>query len=183
MLQLDELKDWCRGETALIICGSPSAPADVRRSQWQDAHWVSVNQHAAILPDLAWAYAHDPSMVDFLRKEVGITCPIVSPQFAKLQENDIYAGICPWVQLSGPEALWCADFMGYEHIYLCGVDSYGDPRRDYWHQYAKPENDQTFKGKRNTRKQSWGEIISKLRNPKKITAFNPEINELLRARK
>ena len=183
MLQLDELKDGCSGETALLICGSPSAPSDVRRSEWQDAHWISVNQHAAILPDLAWAYAHDPGMIKWLRNEIGVTCPIVSPQFDHLKAGDIYAGICPWVQLSGPEALWVADYLGYEKIYLCGVDSYQDARRDYWHQYVREEKDRTFKGKRNPRKSAWGEIISKLRNPERVTTYNPDLSELLRARK
>jgi len=181
VFHLDELKDWCRGEVALLICGSPSAPSDVRRSNWESAHWISVNQHAALLPDLAWAYAHDPSMIQFLREDIGVTCPIVSPQFKDLKEKDIYAGICPWVQLSGPEALWTADYMGYKEIWLCGVDNYENTRRDYWHQYVRPENDQAFKGKRNPRKSAWGEIIQKLRNPKRVKTFNPELNELLRA--
>jgi len=63
MLQLDELKDWCKGQTALVICGSPSAPADVRQSEWEGALWISVNQHAALLPYLAWCYAHEPIMI------------------------------------------------------------------------------------------------------------------------
>ena len=183
MLQLDELKDWCKGQTALVICGSPSAPSDVRQSEWEGAHWISVNQHAALLPDLAWCYAHDPSMIEFLRDEIGVQCPIVSPQFAKLHGKDIYAGICPWVQLSGPEALWCADYMGYQKIFLCGVDSYEHTRRDYWHQFAKPENDKSFKGKRNPRKAAWGEIISKLRSPERVRTYNSNLNELLKARK
>jgi len=181
MFHRDELQGYCSGETAIIICGGVGAVSEIHRTDWEGAHLVSVNQHGMIIPDLSFAYAHDSQMTKHL-VDFGVPVPVISYHREFLREGDIHAGICPLVKLSGPEALWCCDWMEFSEIWVVGVDGYKHEKRDYWHQYQdEAQQKQTLKKKHNmddfTR---WAQIIDKLKHPSRVRAFHPKIQELLR---
>lgn len=179
MKHLDELRDWCAGETAVVICGGISAVAELHRSNWDGAHLVSVNQHGLIIPDVSFVYAHDKQMVEWLKKQ-GMPAPIMSPQFDLLRDHDIYAGICPWVKLSGPEAVWSCGWLGFKEIWLIGVDAYQAPNRDYWHQYIDENKDYPRLKKRHNVNdfQRWKEIKERMEHPERVRCFHKNLQEI-----
>lgn len=179
MLFLDELEDSCSNRTAVLICGSPSAVRDLHQSKWAGADLVSINQHGLIIPNLSWVFSHDQRMVEHLISEK-IPCPIVSHHRELLREQDIHGGSVPYVRLSGPEAVWVADFLGYQEIWLCGVDSYQNTSRDYWHQYIPKDKDLSLKThKPGESDKAWREIAEKLKHPERIHTFNKQIQTWL----
>lgn len=181
MLHLDELKGYCSGETAVVICGGTGAVQELHQSNWKGAHLVSVNQHGLIIPDLSFCYAHDEQMTQHLAK-TGAPVPIISYHKEHLRDFDIHAGICPLVKLSGPEAIWCCDWMDFKEIFLVGVDGYKSPGRDYWHQYQdEAQQKQSLKKKHNMDDFArWAQIIDKLQHPERVRSFHPKIQTLLK---
>lgn len=181
VLHLDELRDYCSGETAVLICGGVGAVSELHRTNWSGAHLVSVNQHAMIIPDLSFVYAHDAQMTQHLIN-FGVEVPIISYHREHLREIDIHAGICPLVRLSGPEALWVCDWLGFAETWLIGVDAYKDPARDYWHQFQDEAHQKAnLKKKTNNRNDfsRWDQIIDKLRHPERVQTFNSDIQKFL----
>ncbi|MFZ9115359.1 MAG: hypothetical protein ACO24D_19760, partial [bacterium] len=159
------------------MCGGPSAPHDLRRAKQElgsaEYDLVSVNNHGLLyLGEVAWFYAHDKRMVEHLKEEQATV--IVHHDCRNLREQDIHAGIVPFIRLSGPEALWVCDWFEYKTIHIVGVDFYQGKRR-YWHQWdqdnlpTKINDDQLAK---------WRETKRKMQHPERVVCYNDRLKRV-----
>jgi len=177
VFQLDELAGWGKNRPAILLCGGPSAPSDLAKAKAQigsrNYDLAGVNNHGLLfLGELAWCYAHDVRMVQHLKEYDSPA--IVHHDPKNLRDKDIHGGIVPFIRLSGPEALWTADYLGYSEIHVCGVDFYTGPRR-YWHQWdldKKPtrvQEDQQGK---------WIEARDLMQNPARVIVYNERLQRI-----
>ena len=174
MFQLDELAGWDANRPAILLCGGPSAPSDLTQAKAQIGSkaydLASVNNHGLLfLGELAWCYAHDVRMVGHLKEYE--TPAIVHHDPKNLRPHDINGGIVPFIRLSGPEALWTADFFGYSEIHICGVDFYTGARR-YWHQWEQEPRQTKVNEDQQAR---WIEARDQLQNPERIVTYNERL--------
>jgi hypothetical protein len=172
--QLDELQGWGESRPCILLCGGPSAPSDLAQAKarigTKDYDLVSVNNHGLLfLGELAWCYAHDVRMVMFLREYE--TPAIVHHDPKNLRPHDINGGIVPFIRLSGPEALWTADYFGYSEIHICGVDFYAGNRR-YWYQWNEERRPTHFS---EDQQGSWQKAKEEMQNPERVILYNERL--------
>lgn len=91
-----------------------------------DAVLFGVNQHTLIL-QLDYVVFQDERVAQVVGGHP--TAQLVTP---RRLPGAIWSGVCPDFGFSGMDAVWIADFMGCDPIYVAGIDCYsGD--RPYWH--------------------------------------------------
>jgi hypothetical protein len=120
-----------KGETCAVLGGGVTLPADLREIPQVDI-LIGVNQHSLILP-LDYVVFSDRNMWEYLS---GYKDILKITNLSKYDYDDvIHAGEIPPIGFSGAKAVWCAERMGFERIYVCGMDQY-QPRdgREYWWQ-------------------------------------------------
>lgn len=172
MYFLDELENSQKGEKLVLICGGVGTIKQLYSIPNLDQFQIAgCNQHAIIIPSLAWVFAHDERMVRWL-VEQEIPFPIISHRLDDLRDKDIQAATCPYVQLTGAEALWTAGILGYEEIHILGADDYGHPYVDYWHQFhTKDEPVDTKRGRQHNVK-PWRTVLSDWKFTKNVFFYS-----------
>lgn len=137
MKRLSEFKDFHKGQSCAILGGGVSLPKDLRSIPQVDV-LIGVNQHAVILP-LDYIVFSDRETWPYIENIDG--CYKVSNLNKWPSRADfIHCGEAPAIGFSGAKAVWVADQMGFETIYICGMDQYADLRgREYWWQGPQSE--------------------------------------------
>ncbi len=120
-------KDRHKGESVAVLGGAPSLLHDIYHLP-QRFDLIGVNQHSLLLP-LSYVLFSDRPVFDLVKDHPAYKVS----HFRDLRgDKMIWAGIIPNFNLSGPKAVWLADFLGYDEIRVCGMDGYATDRR-YWH--------------------------------------------------
>ena len=178
MLQLDELEGAYRGKSAVLICGGPSTPSDLRRTPWFESALWSVNIHGILMPDISFIYYYDRHVgtVPEIRKHPARR---VSHQKDELLEGDVFAGICPDFGFSGAHSVWIAAYMGFSPIFLAGADCYGDYETDYWHQYPGGKEERMRHAK-NDHADHWIPIAEAVKDKAEIVSFSDPLKEIFK---
>jgi hypothetical protein len=94
--------------------------------------------------------------------------------------NDvIHCGECPPIGFSGGLAVWVADQMGFDTIYVCGMDQYTDMGgREYW--WQGPQS-WPFEAKHRTARNDldrWKQFVSSMQNPSRIYFVSGRLKEV-----
>lgn len=164
------------GETCAVLGGGVSLPADLRMIPQVD-RLIGVNQHALILP-LDYLVFSDRDVYEFIQEYRDIL-KITNLNKWHDRSDFIHAGECPAIGFSGAKAIWCADKMGFEKIYVCGMDQYQDyGGREYW--WQGPQS-WPFKAKHHSARDSlnrWGEFISSLDHPERVYFVSGRLKEM-----
>lgn len=131
-MELEQFKNKHRGETAAILGGGVTLPADLRNIEPVD-RLIGINQHSMImdLDYLVFLDSHLYEIVSTVRDVV-----LITKKRKHQAGNLVHAGIAPPVGYSGILAIWVADYMGFERIDVCGMDQYQKRpnEREYWWQ-------------------------------------------------
>lgn len=159
MLDLAQFKNRHAGESAAILGGAPRLLSDLYNLP-QHFDLIGVNQHSLLLP-LSYILFSDKPIFEIIKDHPAYKVS----HFKDLDgENLIWGGIIPNFNLSGPKAVWLADYLGYEEIRVCGMDGYATDRR-YWHDQPEERSIQNAYQRDRT---IWTALKSSLSDPKKV---------------
>ena len=129
MQRIENYKDYHAGEICAVLCGGPSLPYDLRRIPDVDV-LIGVNQHSLIL-DCNYIVFSDRHMWDLI--EPIKDCKYITHINKFTDPRVIHAGIWPSMGYSGQRAIYAADYMGFEEVYICGMNQYDRrEKREYW---------------------------------------------------
>lgn len=166
MESIRQYKDFHKGQTCAVLGGGVSLPSDLRTIPQVDV-LIGVNQHSLILP-LDYVAFLDRHMFNYV-EGYGDIKKLTTLNHWKSRSDFIHAGECPPIGFSGAMAVWCADQMGFDTIYVCGMDQYQDfGGREYWWQGPQSE---PFEAKHRSARDDlnrWKEFINGLQNPERI---------------
>ena len=175
MERISQYKDHHKGQTCAVLGGGVMLPVDLRAIPQVDI-LMGVNQHSLILPldYLAFCDRHMWDFVGGFRDIKKIT------NLSHWRQSDvIHAGECPPIGFSGGLAVWCADQMGFETIYVCGMDQYTDyGGREYW--WQGPQS-WPFQSKHHSARNDltrWKEFIGGMRHPERIHFVSGRLKEV-----
>lgn len=147
-----------RGQRCAVLGGGPALVDDlkaVRPLILREGVLVGVNQHALLL-NLDYIVYQDKELWPILNGHA----PVISHH---KDACDIWSGICPDFGFSGGTAVWIAEYLGFEQIYICGCDNYMTSRR-YWH--SKNGDLRVEDGVSNI--QAWGKVRDYMKEPEKV---------------
>ena len=138
---------------------------------------MGVNQHAVILP-LDYIVFSDREMWKYIEDVEG--CYKVSNLNKWRDRKDfIHCGEAPAIGFSGAKAVWVADQMGFEKIYICGIDQYQNrDGREYWWQGSQSE---PFVSKHISARDDltrWKQFLLTLQNPDRVFFVSGRLKEL-----
>lgn len=141
MNYIEELKDKYKGSTCAIYGGGTNLPQDIRALPEVDVQ-IGVNHHALILP-LDYIVFIDTAIWPLLKDHCDkfITrSPKINPDDELGKTMFRYRQTLPH-NYSGALAIIAADIMGFDKIYVCGIDQYdgGEASRIYWHEGINPQ--------------------------------------------
>lgn len=129
MERIELYKNKHRGQTAAVLCGGPSLPLDLHTMPPVDI-FIGVNQHANILP-LDYLVFGDRPMWELV-KDIP-NCMFITHLKKFPTSRTIVADIWPPMGYSGMRAIYAADWMGFDQIYVCGMNQYDqNEKREYW---------------------------------------------------
>jgi hypothetical protein len=129
MERIEQYKNAHLGQTCAILCGGPSLPTDLHAIPDVDV-LIGVNQHANILP-LDYLVFSDRHMWPLIENVPG--CKFITHLNKFPTDRVIHAGIWPSMGYSGQRAIYAADYMGFDTIYICGMNQYDrKEQREYW---------------------------------------------------
>lgn len=159
MLDLAHFKNRHKGKSVAVLGGAPSLLPDLYHLP-QRFDLIGVNQHALLLP-LRYILFSDQPIFSIVKDHPAYKVS----HFRDLSgDNLVWGGIIPNFNLSGPKAIWLADFLGYDEIRVCGMDGYATDRR-YWHD----QPDETSPSNSYQRDRTiWSMLKASLSDPKKI---------------
>jgi hypothetical protein len=169
-------KDKHKGQTCAILGGGVSLPADLRSIEPVDC-LIGVNQHSLILP-LDYLVFSDRHMWEFVEPYKDIM-KITNLNKFNDRSDVIHAGETPPVGFSGAKAVWCAVEMGFERIYVCGMDQYEDKDgREYWWQGPQSWPFKAAHMSARTDLTRWKEFIENLRYPERVFFVSGRLKEI-----
>ena len=176
MKYLSQFKNFHKGQTCAILGGGVSLPKDLRSIPQVDI-LMGVNQHAIILP-LDYIVFSDREMWKYIEDVDG--CYKVSNLNKWRDRKDfIHCGEAPAIGFSGAKAVWVADQMGFEKIYICGIDQYQNrDGREYWWQGCQSE---PFVSKHISARDDlarWKQFLLTLQNPDRVFFVSGRLKEL-----
>jgi hypothetical protein len=176
MQNLNSYKNKHKGQTCAVLGGGVMLPSDLRAIPQVDV-LIGVNQHTLILP-LDYVAFLDRHMWDFVEGYRDILKLTTLNKWAG--RNDvIHCGECPPIGFSGGLAVWVADQMGFETIYVCGMDQYTDMGgREYW--WQGPQS-WPFEAKHRTARNDldrWKQFVSSMQNPSRIYFVSGRLKEI-----
>lgn len=181
---LDSYKDYHKGKTCAVLGGGTSLVYDIQALPEVDKLF-GVNQHSAILqPDYTvfldtalWPYLRDYKTTFICREasyqsntDLGARKIILYRQ--SLKHN-----------YSGTLAIIAADYMGFDKIYVCGMDQYKgygeeeDPRFWWWQGPQTPPK-QKDRGKNHNTPDQLHNIVKHLRRPQNIYFMSGRMKDL-----
>lgn len=158
MIDLAAYEGRHRGQRCAVLGGGPALVDDikaVRPRLLREGVLVGVNQHALLLP-LEYIVYQDKELWPILKGHA----PVISHH---KEMCDIWSGIVPDFGFSGGTAVWIADYLGFDEIYICGCDNYMTNRR-YWH--SKLGDLRIEEGISNI--QAWIKVRDYMKNPDKV---------------
>lgn len=159
MLDLVQFKNKHKGGSVAVLGGAPSLLTDLYHLP-QHFDLIGVNQHTLLLP-LSYILFSDKPVFEIIKDHPAYKVS----HFRELSgEGMIWAGVIPNFNLSGPKAIWLADYLGYEEILVCGMDGYATDRR-YWHD--QPE-ERSIQNSYQRDKNIWSLLKGSLSNPEKV---------------
>jgi len=130
MQRIETYKDTHKGQTCAVLCGGPSLPLDLRNLPEEMDVLIGVNQHSLILPCdyIVFSDRHMWPLIESIKD-----CKYIT-HLNKFDTNrTIHAGIWPPMGYSGQRAIYAADYMGFEKVYICGMNQYDqNEKREYW---------------------------------------------------
>ena len=176
MKPFDLFKNKHAGQTCAILGGGVSLPFDIRRIEQVDC-LIGVNQHSLILP-LDYLVFSDRHMWEFVEPFHDILKITNLNKFH--DRSDVIKGDeAPHIGFSGAKAIWYAVEMGFEKIYVCGMDQYEDKQgREYW--WQGPQS-WPFKATHMTARNDlsrWKEFLENLRYPDRVFFESGRLKEL-----
>lgn len=131
MDRIENYRNKHAGQTCAILCGGTNLPGDLDSIPDVDV-FIGVNQHAMILP-LDYLVFSDRNMWDIVQTKKN--CKFITHLNKFSDGRIIHAGIWPSMGYSGQRAIYAADYMGFDEIYICGMDQYDQKNvREYWWQ-------------------------------------------------
>jgi hypothetical protein len=159
MLELAQFKNKHKGGSVAVLGGAPRLLTDLYNLP-QHFDLIGVNQHTLLLP-LSYILFSDKPIFDLVKDHPAYKVS----HFRDLSgAGMVWAGIIPNFNLSGPKAVWLADYLGYEEILVCGMDGYATDRR-YWHDQPEERSLQNaYQRDRNI----WSLLKGSLSNSKKV---------------
>jgi hypothetical protein len=176
MESIRQYRDFHKGQTCAVLGGGVSLPSDLRAIPQVDV-LIGVNQHSLILP-LDYVAFLDRHMFDFV-EGYGDIKKLTTLNHWKSRSDFIHAGECPPIGFSGAMAVWCADQMGFDTIYVCGMDQYQDyGGREYW--WQGPQS-WPFESKHRSARDDlnrWKEFLNGLQNPERIYFVSGRLKEV-----
>jgi len=167
---LEEYEGFYSGRTAVILASGSTAPEDFRRTPRRGVLF-GINTGALIIPNLDFIYYLDGRIEDIVR-----THPAKKIGKNKKFEDHIYAGIIPQMGNSGKECIFAADFMGFDSIYVCGMDGFSG-KREYWHSSTK-ENFRHVDNNYVQHLESFRNMKTFLKRPENIKFFNEDLRKI-----
>lgn len=176
MYRLIDFKDKHKGQTCAILGGGVTLPTDLRSIPQVDV-LIGVNQHSVILP-LDYLVFLDREMWKFIENIDG--CYKVSSLNKWSDRKDfIHVGEWPAVGFSGALGVWFADQLGFETIYVCGMDQYEDHMgREYWWQGPQSE---PFVAKHHGARNDlsrWKDFLLSLQHPERVTFVSGRLRKV-----
>lgn len=175
-MEIELLKDRHAGQTAAILCGGVSLPADVRSIHPADC-LIGVNQHAMIM-DLDYLVFLDSHLWPIVSALPDVR--LITKKRKHSAPNLIHAGAAPPVGYSGLLAIWCADYMGFERVDVCGMDQYqkrpGD--REYWWEGPQAKQMQRHHNCRDDLSMLKQFLSDKLSHPERLHFASGRLKEL-----
>jgi hypothetical protein len=165
-MELEQFKDLHKGETAAVLGGGPSLPRDLWKIP-KGAKLVGINQHTLILP-LDYCFFSDPRVWYVVQQyEVNV---ITNYAVIRDRRDVMFAATVPNVGLSGPMAIWCCEFLGFDSIHVCGIDGYQADRR-YWHSLERHDvQGQSM--------EPWTTVRDKMRRPERVSFADARMNAI-----
>lgn len=178
MEYIEQYKNEYKGETCAILCGGTSLPHDLRDIPEVD-YFFGVNQHSLILP-LDFLVFVDKKMWPYLKD---YDCTFIT-RVRELQDSDKKRIIVVRQSLvhnySGALALKAADAMGFDKIYVCGMDQYQKDEED--NRYYWWEGPQTPPRQKDRKMHDSPGVLQKfvksLRSPQKVFFASGRMKEL-----
>jgi len=175
MQQVELFKDEHKGQTCAVLGGGVNLPNDLRKIDPVDV-LIGVNQHSLILP-LDYLVFRDRDMWPLIKDFRDIK---LVTHLNKFNEGHvIHAGIAPPIGYSGGFAVWLADYMGFDHTYVCGMDQYQDRHdlREYW--WEGPQSaKKTMHRHCNTEMGAWKALLESLRHPERVQFVSGRLKDL-----
>lgn len=176
MLRADQVRNKHQGQTCAVLGGGTSLPNDLRKIPQVDC-LIGVNQHSNILP-LDYIVFSDREMWPFIQDIEG--CYKVSNLNKWTDRSDfILINDAPHIGFSGAKAIWFADWLGFESIFVCGIDQYQDnDGREYW--WQGPQS-WPFKAKHHQARNDldrWKEFLKRLQYPDRVYFASGRLKEL-----
>lgn len=127
MIDLAAYKGRHRGQRCAVLGGGPNLVEDIRLARHRllrEGVLIGVNQHALLL-NLEYIVYQDKELWPILKGHASVISH-------HKDACDIWSGIVPDFGFSGGTAVWIAEYLGFDEIYICGCDNYMTSRR-YWH--------------------------------------------------
>lgn len=176
MYRLVDFKDKHKGQTCAILGGGVSLPEDLRRIPQVDC-LIGINHHSIILP-LDYIVFLDREMWKYVETVDGCWKVSSCGKF-KGRSDFIHIGDAPIIGFSGALAVWFADQLGFETIYVCGIDQYQDKNgREYWWQATHCE---PFEAKHKSARDDltrWKQFLLALQHPENVYFVSGRLKEL-----
>lgn len=179
MRSLNSYKGIHAGETCAVLGGAVTLPADLRAIPQVDV-LIGVNQHSLILP-LDYVCFLDRQMWDYVEGFRDILK--VTPLNKWASRNDvIHAGEAPVIGFSGALAVWVAGIMGFEKIYVCGMDQYENrDGREYWWEGPQTKRAVNHTSARDSLKR-WQDFVNSLECKGRIEFVSGRLKEQIKCK-
>lgn len=180
MQDLGQFRDFHKGQTCAVLGGGVTLPADLREIPQVDV-LIGVNQHSLILP-LDYVCFLDRHMWDYVEGFRDILKVTTSNKFA--HRNDvIHAGTAPTIGFSGGLAVWVASVMGFDKIFVCGMDQYEDrgDGREYWWEGPQTKRSVSHQSARDSFTR-WQEFINSLECKERVEFVSGRLKEKLKCK-
>lgn len=173
MIRLEQYKDWGIGKTIGILGGGVNLPSDLRKMPDVNV-LMGINQHTLIL-DLDFIVFLDKEMAEYVIDHPAKK--ITHHNNWEGRSDFVNSGIAPSFGFSGALGIWIADYMNFDHVYVCGIDQYENREdgREYWWQAKKSEPTHHHCSGNNKR---WIEIRDNLKRPNRIKFMSGKLKEL-----
>ena len=175
MRSLNAYRGIHKGETCAVLGGAVTLPADLRAIPQVDI-LIGVNQHSLILP-LDYVCFLDRHMWEYVEGFRDILKVTPLNKFSN-RDDVIHAGEAPTIGFSGGLAVWVAGLMGFDKIYVCGMDQYQDrgDGREYWWEGPQTKRSVTHTSARDSLRR-WQDFINSLECKDRVKFVSGRLKE------
>jgi hypothetical protein len=183
MEYIESYKNIYKGKTCAIIGGGTSCPYDVYDLPEVNV-FIGVNQHGAILQPEFTVFTDSHLWRDIRDYKTKFICKEASIQTnTNIEDRTII--LCretPKHRYSGTTAIKVADLMGFDKIYVCGIDQYDssseENERYWWWETTQMALKRAKDRRDHNTPEDLRKFISMLRNPQNIYFMSGRMKEL-----